>query len=323
VADDVGARPDAPAGSPVVASLLLAMAVGAYAVSFGVLAVQAGLTTAQTCVMSLLVFTGASQFAAVGVISSGGSPYAALGSALLLAARNAVYGLAMSQVLPEGRVRRLVAAQFVIDESTAMALAQREPRRRIEAFWATGLGIYVFWNLGTLIGAVVGDRLSDPAALGLDAAFPAGFVALLVPHLRKPGGRTHPGAAGRGADPARGPGGAARSARGAGPMERVAPMSWWTVVALGFGAYGLKVLGLVVLGGRSLPPRLRACVDLLPAALLPALVVVNTFATDRHLVLDARAAGMGAAAVAAWRRAPLPVVIVLGAVVTALVRRWG
>lgn len=190
--DEVGARPESggtASKSPVVASVLLSLAVGAYAVSYGVLGVQAGLSALQTCAISLLVFTGASQFAAVGVISSGGSPYAALGSALLLAARNGVYGLAMSRVLPEGRVRRLVAAQFVIDESTAMALAQHDPRRRIEAFWATGLGIYVFWNLGTLVGALVGDRLSDPAALGLDAAFPAGFVALLVPHLSKVGGR--------------------------------------------------------------------------------------------------------------------------------------
>ncbi len=190
--DEVGARPESGAmasKSPVVASVLLSLAVGAYAVSYGVLGVQAGLTVAQTCTISLLVFTGASQFAAVGVISSGGSPYAALGSALLLAARNGVYGLAMSRVLPEGRVRRLVAAQFVIDESTAMALAQHDSRRRIEAFWATGVGIYVFWNLGTLVGALVGDRLSDPAALGLDAAFPAGFVALLIPHLSKVGGR--------------------------------------------------------------------------------------------------------------------------------------
>ena len=177
-------------GSPVVASILLSLAVGAYAVSFGVLGVQAGLTVAQTCAMSLLVFTGASQFAAVGVLSSGGSPLAALGSALLLAARNAVYGLAMSRVLPEGRLRRLVAAQFVIDESTAMALAQDDPVQSRRAFWATGLGIYVCWNLGTLIGALGGGRLSDPAALGLDAAFPAGFVALLLPHLSKPGGRT-------------------------------------------------------------------------------------------------------------------------------------
>ena len=100
-------------------------------------------------------------------------------------------------------------------------------------------------------------------------------------------------------------------------------MSWWVVLTLGAGAYGLKALGLVVLGGRSLPARLQACVDLLPAALLPALVVVNTFAVEHRLTLDARAAGVGAAAVAAWRKAPLPVVIVLGAVVTALVRRWG
>lgn len=99
-------------------------------------------------------------------------------------------------------------------------------------------------------------------------------------------------------------------------------MSWWFVVALGAGAYALKALGLVVLGGRTLPPPVQACVDLLPAALLPALVVVNTFVTDQRLVLDARALGVGAAAVAAWRRAPLPVVIVLGAVVTAAVRRW-
>ncbi len=99
-------------------------------------------------------------------------------------------------------------------------------------------------------------------------------------------------------------------------------MSWWFVVALGAGAYALKALGLVVLGGRTLPARVQACVDLLPAALLPALVVVNTFVTDQRLVLDARALGVGAAAVAAWRRAPLPVVIVLGAAVTAAARRW-
>ena len=187
--DDHPAAPPIGSGSPVVASLLLSLAVGAYAVSFGVLGVQAGLTTAQTCAMSLLGFSGASQFAAVGVLSSGGSPLAAVGSALLLAARNAVYGVAMSRVLPAGRVRRLVAAQFVIDESTAMALAQHDAHHRQRAFWATGLGIYVCWNVGTLAGALVGNRLGDPAALGLDAAFPAGFVALAVPHLGRPAGR--------------------------------------------------------------------------------------------------------------------------------------
>ena len=170
--------------SPVVASLLLSAAIGVYAVSFGVLGVQAGLTIAQTCAMSLLVFTGASQFAAVGVVAAGGSPLAAVSSALLLGARNAVYGLAMARELPPGRLRRLLAAHFVIDESTAMALAQDEPVDRVRAFWATGLGIFVCWNVGTFVGALVGDRLADPAALGLDAAFPAGFVALALPHLR-------------------------------------------------------------------------------------------------------------------------------------------
>ncbi len=177
------------ASSPIAASLLLALAVGSYAVSFGVLALQAGLTQAQACAMSLLVFTGASQFAAVSVLQAGGSPLAAVGSALLLAARNTVYGLAMAPVLGGSRARRAVAAQFVIDESTAMSLAQPDHKGRIHAFWATGLGIFVCWNLGTLVGVLLGDKLGDPQRLGLDAAFPAGFVALLVPHLAKRGGR--------------------------------------------------------------------------------------------------------------------------------------
>lgn len=100
-------------------------------------------------------------------------------------------------------------------------------------------------------------------------------------------------------------------------------MSWLTLLAIVVGVFGFKALGVVVLGGRRLPTRVQACVDLLPAALLPALIVVNTFVTDRRIVLDARVPGVAAAALAAWRRAPLPVVIVLGAVVTALVRRAG
>ena len=98
-------------------------------------------------------------------------------------------------------------------------------------------------------------------------------------------------------------------------------MSWITLLVIAGGSYAFKALGLVVLGGRTMPRRLQACADLLPAALRPALVVVNTFVTRGHLVVDARAAGVGVAAVAAWRRAPLPVVILLGTVVTAVVRR--
>ena len=182
--------PESGSRGPLVASLTLSAAVGVFGVSFGVLAVAAGLSWAQACAMSLLVFTGASQFAAVGIVSAGGSPIAAVGSALLLAARNGVYGLAMSRVVTGSLGRRLVAAQLTIDESTAMAAAQPDRRNQERAFWATGLGVYVFWNLGTLVGALAGRALGDPKVLGLDAAFPAGFLALLGPHLRKPGGRS-------------------------------------------------------------------------------------------------------------------------------------
>ena len=97
-------------------------------------------------------------------------------------------------------------------------------------------------------------------------------------------------------------------------------MSWWAILVLAAGAYAFKATGLVVLGGRNLPAPVSRCLQLLPAALLPALIAVQTLTTDQHLVLDARAAGVGAAIVAAWRKAPFPVVIVLGAAVTALVR---
>lgn len=163
---------------------VLGLAVGVFGVSFGVLATTAGLSAAQACALSVLVFTGASQFAAVGVLEAGGSLGSAFGSALLLAARNAAYGVALAPTLA-GRTlgRRLLAAQLVIDESTAMATAQRGKRAREDAFWATGVAVFVCWNVGTALGAVAGDAIGDPEALGLDAAFPAGFVALAVPHL--------------------------------------------------------------------------------------------------------------------------------------------
>jgi len=182
--DDGPAPPD-----PVTASLVLGLAVGAFGVSFGVLAVASGLTAAQACAMSLLVFTGASQFAAVGVIGAGGSTAAALGSALLLAARNGAYGLSLSDVLRGRLATRLLAAQLVIDESTAMSTAQRNPADRRRGFWLAGASVFVFWNLGTLLGALGGDAIGDPATYGLDAAFPAGFVALVVPHLRSIDGK--------------------------------------------------------------------------------------------------------------------------------------
>ena len=165
-------------------SIVLGLAVGIFGLTFGVLAVASGLTVAQALVMSLLTFTGASQFAFVGLLGAGGGVTSALLSALLLAARNGLYAASIATVLPRGLFKRALSAQLVIDESTAMATAQKNPEASKRAFWATGLAIYFFWNLGTLLGALCGDLIGSPDVWGLDAAFPAGFVALLVPHLR-------------------------------------------------------------------------------------------------------------------------------------------
>ncbi len=153
--------------------------------TFGVLSVSAGVSGLQAVTMSLLMFTGASQFAAVGVVSAGGDPLSALGTALLLAARNGAYALSMSRIMPSRRIRRVVAAQLIIDESTAMAEAQMNLEDAREAFWVTGLSVFFFWNFGTLAGVLLGEIVGDPMVWGLDAAFPAGFLALLVPHLKQ------------------------------------------------------------------------------------------------------------------------------------------
>lgn len=176
-------------GSVVAAGLVLGAAVGVFGVSFGLFAVTAGLSPAKACAMSLLVFTGASQFAAVGVVAAGGSPLAAIGSALLLAARNGVYGLSLASTIGGRLPRRLLAAQLVIDESTALAKAQPDRGTQERAFWSAGLGVFLFWNIGTLIGALGGNLIGDPKAWGLDVAFPAAFVALMPPHLAKVGGK--------------------------------------------------------------------------------------------------------------------------------------
>lgn len=169
-------------------SLTVAAAFVVFGLSFGVLAVTAGASVAQATVMSLLIYTGASQMSAVSVIAAGGSFGAAFGGATLLAARNAVYGLALSPLLGTGRLRRLVGAHFVIDETTAIATAETDPRLRATAFWVSGPILYVAWSTGTLLGALVGTSI-DPATFGLDAAFPVMFTAMLVPHLRTTRGR--------------------------------------------------------------------------------------------------------------------------------------
>lgn len=161
------------------------LATGAYGLSFGALSTTAGLSTAQTCVLSLLMFTGASQFALVGVANSGGNPFTGAATAVLLGLRNTFYGVRLALLLHlRGARRRLAAAHFVLDESTAMAIARDTDAEARIAFWATGVSVFVCWNVATLLGAVGANALSDPKVLGLDAAAPAAFLALLAPRLR-------------------------------------------------------------------------------------------------------------------------------------------
>ena len=161
----------------------IGLATGIYAVSFGVISVAAGFSVAQTCVMSAATFTGASQLTFVSVLGAGGSAAAALPPALLLAGRNTIYALSLKTVLRGGPLRRALDAHLVIDESTAMAHAQRDPAAKRRAFLLTALAIFVCWNAGTLLGALAGSGIGDPRGYGLDAIFPAIFLALLVAQL--------------------------------------------------------------------------------------------------------------------------------------------
>lgn len=165
-------------------SLGVGLAVGTYGFAFGAASVAAGLSVLQTCLLSLLAFTGGTQFAVVGVIAGGGTVAAALGSGLLLGARNTLYAMRLAPLLRVRGSRRLVAALGTIDESTAMAIAQPSDELARVAFWSTFGGVWTCWNLFTLLGAAGASVLGDPQTLGLDAVVPAAFLALLAPRLR-------------------------------------------------------------------------------------------------------------------------------------------
>lgn len=161
----------------------VSVATGVYGVSFGALAVAAGLDLWQTAALSLLMFTGGSQFAFVGVLGGGGAAGAAVATAALLGARNGLYGASVAPLLRARGLRRVAAAQVTIDESTAVATAQRDVTLARLGFWAAGVGVFVLWNVFTLVGALVGDALGDPTRWGLDAAAAAAFLGLLWPRL--------------------------------------------------------------------------------------------------------------------------------------------
>ncbi len=168
------------------AALAVGLATAAYGVSFGALATLSGLDIWQTCFLSLVMFTGGSQFALIGVLASGGltAGPSAITSAALLGTRNVFYSIRMSPVIGKGFLKRAAAAQLTIDESVAVATAQRTPAAQRVGFWATGIAIYLGWNLTTLIGALIGDLLGDVSAYGLDAAAAAAFLGLLWPRLK-------------------------------------------------------------------------------------------------------------------------------------------
>ncbi len=167
------------------ASFSVSFTVGLYGIAFGAAGIAAGFSLLQTCLLSLLTFSGASQFAVVGVLGAGGSAISGITTASLLGIRNALYGLRMAPIMKLRGWRRVVGAQVTIDESTGVALGQSElgePAMR-QGFWLTGIGVYIFWNLFTVVGALGAQAMGDPAAWGLDAAVPAAFLGLVWPRL--------------------------------------------------------------------------------------------------------------------------------------------
>jgi predicted branched-subunit amino acid permease len=166
--------------------IAVGVATGAYGVSFGAVSVASGLDVLQTCALSLLVFTGASQFAFVGVLAAGGAPLSGTLTALLLGTRNTLYGLRLAPLLSWRGWRRVGAAQLLIDESTAMSVSRDTTAAARVGFLSTGLSVFALWNLATFLGALAGESLGDPRTYGLDAAVGAAFLALLWPRLHTP-----------------------------------------------------------------------------------------------------------------------------------------
>jgi predicted branched-subunit amino acid permease len=162
----------------------VAFTVGLYGAAFGAAGVTAGFSILQTCLLSILLFSGASQFAVVGIMGAGGAAISAIATATLLGFRNALYGLQMAPILKVSGLKRVLAAQITIDESTAVATLQENDEDRKRGFYVTGIGVYIFWNLFTYLGALGASAIGDPSVWGLDAAVPAAFCGLIWPRLK-------------------------------------------------------------------------------------------------------------------------------------------
>ncbi|WNV88795.1 AzlC family ABC transporter permease [Umezawaea sp. Da 62-37] len=165
---------------------VLAIAAGAAVngASFGAITVASGSPWWMPVLMSVVIFAGGAQFMAVGIVAAGGSPAAAVLAGLILNIRHLPFGLAIGDLLGRSWFGRLVGSHLLVDETVAFALAQRDPVRARTAYWACGVSLFVAWNVGGVGGALVGRSIGDPGAFGLDAAFPAALLALVLPALR-------------------------------------------------------------------------------------------------------------------------------------------
>lgn len=165
-------------------SISVGLATGLYGISFGALAAVAGLDLLSIMLLSILMFSGGSQFAFIGVIAAGGAPISAITSSWLLGVRNGFYAMRLNNVLAPRGFLKLISAQLSIDESNGVSAAQDDLKSQRVGFWATGIAVFVFWNLATLLGALAGDFLGSAETWGLDAAAAAAFLGLVWPKLK-------------------------------------------------------------------------------------------------------------------------------------------
>jgi 4-azaleucine resistance transporter AzlC len=174
----------------------LCAAVFVVGVSFGAIASAGHLPLVKIVVISVFVFAGGAQFLAVGLASAGAGTVAIVLAGLLLNARHLPFGLALGDAVGGSRLGRLLGSHVMTDESTAFALAQPTPAERRRGFRTMGLALFCTWNVATVVGALAGSAMGDPDTYGVDAAFPAALLALVLPSLReRPGMRVAVGGA--------------------------------------------------------------------------------------------------------------------------------
>ena len=307
-------RPPSYRGQTFRDSLSVSLTVGSYGAAFGAASIAAGFSVVQTSLLSLLTFSGASQFAVIGVIGAGGSAISAIATATLLGFRNGLYGLRMAPLLKVRGLSRVLAAHVTIDESTGVALSQesRGEEAMRSGFWLTGIGVFIFWNLFTLAGAFGAQAMGNPAAWGLDAAVPAAFLGLVWPRLVTNTDRFISLAAVALALVLIPISPSGRKIQY--PMNKL----WWGVMGTSAAVFALKYLGQSIPENYLSHPKFKSINGYIPIVLLSALIGVQTFSEKTKLMIDHRALGLGVALLALMLRAPFPIVVISAAASSAL-----